>query len=58
MPKSISTVADRSSGALACPSCGGTTFKPKRSKAKFIFGLLAPRSRVRCVTCGKTYKRG
>jgi hypothetical protein len=51
-----------------CPKCGGTSFKAKRSgKGKFFAaagGLnlitmpLAPKSRVKCTTCGTEYKRG
>lgn len=62
----ISTTGDRSSGALACPKCGGTQFKAKRSKgAKALLiptvgmgALLAKKSRVKCVTCGTEYMRG
>lgn len=59
MPKKISEVADRSTGALACPKCGGTSFKSKRSvKGKLAGGVFAPKSRVKCETCGEVYKRG
>lgn len=64
--KRLSDVGDRSSGTLACPDCGGTDFKAKRStRAKVLGGaavgvgaLLAPKSRVECVACGETFKRG
>lgn len=47
-------------GTLRCPKCGGTNFKAKRSaKGKLLGGfLLAPKSRVKCETCGKQFKRG
>ncbi len=62
----ISEVGDKSTGVLACPVCGGTTFKAKRSAgAKVGLGLtiglgalLAPKTRVRCETCGTEYLRG
>lgn len=62
----ISDVGDRSSGVLACPKCGGTQFKAKRSaKSKALLiptvgvgALLAPKSKVRCETCGSEYVRG
>lgn len=42
-----------------CPRCGGTQFTAKRSMAgKLGFGVLAVKSRVRCVTCGLDFKRG
>lgn len=45
-------------GGLACPNCGGTSFRPHRSlKGKLVLGLLAPKSRVECVACGKEFKR-
>lgn len=57
--KAISRVGVRSEvGGLACPQCGGTQFKAKRSKgAKIAAGLLAPKRRVRCETCGTEYLR-
>lgn len=55
----LSVAGDRTTGVLACPKCGGTSFKAKRSaKGKLGFGLLAPKSRVRCETCGTEYLRG
>jgi len=64
--KYLSQVGDRSSGILACPVCGGMSFKAKRSAgAKVGLGLtlglgalLAPKTRVRCETCGTEYLRG
>jgi DNA-directed RNA polymerase subunit RPC12/RpoP len=61
----FSEAADRSSGTAACPRCGGTDFTAKRSvKGKTvgfglagIGGLLAPKSQVKCVTCGEMFKR-
>lgn len=64
--RDISEVGDRSTGVLACPVCGGTQFKAKRSaEAKIGLGitlgfgaLLAPKTRVKCETCGTEYRRG
>jgi DNA-directed RNA polymerase subunit RPC12/RpoP len=65
--KKLSKAGDHGDdGTLRCPKCGGTNFTAKRStKAKILGGvtvgvgaLLAPKSRVRCVTCGETFKRG
>lgn len=50
---------------LACPNCGGTQFQAKRSaKGKVVGtvtlgvgGVLAPKSRVRCITCKTEYLR-
>lgn len=67
MPKKISQVGSRGDdGTLRCPNCGGTSFDAKRSgKAKAIGvvtvgvgALLAPKSRVKCETCGTVFKRG
>jgi hypothetical protein len=49
-----------------CPRCGGTSFKAKRrASEKFALGLvflpaaaLAPKSLVRCETCGMEFVRG
>jgi hypothetical protein len=55
----ISQVGVKSAGGLACPKCGGTNFTAKRSVGgKVGLGLLAPKTRVRCVTCGATFTRG
>ena len=62
----LSKVGDTESGTLACPKCGGTQFTAKRSsKGKMIGfatlgvgGLLAPKSEVKCVTCGTMFRRG
>lgn len=62
----LSEVGRTDDGGLRCPNCGGTQFKAKRSgKAKVIGGLTvglgalaAPKSRVKCVTCGEEFKRG
>lgn len=54
----------------ACPKCGGTSFKAKRSaRGKLLAAgaalvvtpvalAAAPKSRVRCVTCKTEYLRG
>ena len=61
----ISQVGDRTPAGLACPKCGGTNFKAKRSRgAKILLAPIpiaiaaAPKSRVKCVTCGTEYQRG
>ncbi len=55
----ISQVGVKSAGGLACPKCGGTNFTAKRSAGgKVGLGLLAPKTRVRCVTCGANFTRG
>jgi hypothetical protein len=55
----ISQVGVKSAGGLACPKCGGTNFTAKRSAGgKVGFGLLAAKTRVKCVTCGAQYTRG
>ncbi len=62
----ISEVGNRERGVLTCPRCGGAQFTAKRSnKGKVIGfttlgvgGLIAPKSQVKCVTCGAMYKRG
>jgi hypothetical protein len=64
--ESISAVGDSSTGVLACPKCHGTSFKAKRSfvtKALLLPTLgvgtaLAPKTRVKCTTCGTEYHRG
>jgi ribosomal protein S27AE len=63
----LSAVGRRTqSGALTCPHCGGTQFTAKRSMTGKtigwatlgVGGLLAPKSQVKCVTCGTMFKRG
>lgn len=55
----ISKVGVQGANGLQCPKCGGTNFKAKRSAGgKMGLGLLAPKTRVRCVTCGAQYTRG
>ena len=59
MAKKLSKAGDRSGGGLACPKCGGTSFRAKRSmKGKMTAGVAAPKSRVKCETCGEQFKRG
>ena len=42
---------------MAWPKCGGTNFVAKRSnKGKLARGLLAPKTQVKCVTCGLKFK--
>ena len=43
----------------SCPACGGFSFKAKRSAGgKLAGGVLAPKTRVRCTTCGTEFHRG
>jgi hypothetical protein len=64
--RKISEVGSTSDGSLSCPKCGGQQFTAKRSKkAKALGGLAvgvgalaAPKTQVKCVTCGAMYKRG
>lgn len=59
MPKKLSEAGKTDEGTLRCPKCGGANFTAKRSvKGKMTAGVLAPKSRVKCVTCGETFKRG
>jgi hypothetical protein len=45
-----------------CPKCGGTQFTAKRAKKGFVLvgvgALVAPKSQLKCVTCGTMFKRG
>jgi hypothetical protein len=44
---------------LACPRCGGSQFKARRSKKGILaVGVLAPKTQVQCVACGAKFKRG
>ena len=60
-------------GQLICPNCGGAQFTAKRSALAKTIGillcipllvpglivlLLAPKTKVRCVTCGTEFRRG
>jgi DNA-directed RNA polymerase subunit RPC12/RpoP len=55
----ISQVGKQTGGGLACPKCGSTQFKAKRSAGgKVMGGVLAPKTRVRCVACGQQFMRG
>ena len=60
----ISQAGRKTEAGLACPECGGTQFKAKRSgKAKLGAVALTPlvlakAGQVKCVTCGAIYKRG
>lgn len=43
---------------IRCTKCGSDSFRAKRSlKGKLALGVLAPKTRVECVVCGKDYKR-
>jgi DNA-directed RNA polymerase subunit RPC12/RpoP len=60
----LSNVGDTTTGELACPKCGGTGFKAKRTAkhraaAALTIGAatLKTGSQVRCTTCGTIYKR-
>lgn len=62
----LSQVGRLTAGGLACPKCGGTQFTAKRSATGKVIGfstlgvggLIAPKSMVKCVTCGTMFKRG
>jgi hypothetical protein len=62
----ISAVGAKTDAGLACPKCGGSQFTAKRSKKGKVIGfatigvggLVAPKSQVKCVTCGTMFKRG
>ena len=55
----ISKVGTRGIGGLHCPKCGGNQFTAKRSAGgKVALGLLAPKTRVKCITCGAQFTRG
>ena len=62
----ISKAGKQTDAGIACPKCGGTQFKAKRSATAKTLGVvtfgvgaaLAPKSQVKCVTCGKKYFRG
>ena len=42
-----------------CTKCGGSQFKVKRSRDhKIAMGVLAPKTPLRCITCGTEYRRG
>jgi ssDNA-binding Zn-finger/Zn-ribbon topoisomerase 1 len=64
--RKISEVGTQTAAGLQCPKCGGTQFKAKRSAFGKTVGAvialplaaLAPKTRVKCVTCGTTYHRG
>jgi DNA-directed RNA polymerase subunit RPC12/RpoP len=57
--KKLSAVGTKTSGGLACPNCGSTSFESKRSAGgKLAGGLLAPKTRVKCVACGVEFVRG
>lgn len=64
--KRIGDVGTQTAAGLACPKCGGQQFTAKRSKTGKTVGVvtlgvgavLAPKTQVRCVTCGTMYKRG
>lgn len=55
----LSKAGVQTDGGLRCPKCNGVSFTAKRSlKGKMMLGVLAPKSRVKCVTCGESFKRG
>jgi DNA-directed RNA polymerase subunit RPC12/RpoP len=55
----LSVVGRKTDSGLKCPKCGGTQFKAKRSVAgKMAVGVLAPKTQVKCETCGTMFKRG
>ena len=62
----LSAVGQQTEAGLACPKCGSTQFTAKRSMTGKIVGfgtlgvggLLAPKTRVKCVACGTMFQRG
>lgn len=62
----LSEVDRGEDGELRCPNCGGQQFTAKRSKKGKTVGVLtvgigalaAPKSQVKCVTCGEMFRRG
>lgn len=65
MRKKISKAGATDDG-VRCPKCGGQQFTAKRSKKGKLIGaatvgvglLAAPKTQVKCVTCGAMFKRG
>ena len=62
----ISEVGHRPlSWTIRCPKCRGTSFHPRRSSLARVLSIatlglatmFAPKSRVKCVTCGTSFKR-
>lgn len=64
--KKFSKATSKAESGGACPKCGGFQFIAKRSKKGKTIGvvtvgvgaLAAPKSQVKCVSCGKMYRRG
>lgn len=63
--RKITKVGRQPDGTIACPKCGGTQFEPCRSGAQKVDAILVipalffqKKANVRCVTCGKVYRRG
>ena len=62
----ISQLGRQTHGGLACPKCGGTQFKARRSGgaragivATGLVGLaFTKQTKVACTTCGTIYQRG
>lgn len=55
----LSVVGDQGPAGLQCPNCGSTNFTAKRSfMGKVALGVLAPKTKVKCVVCGTSYQRG
>ena len=64
--KKLSKAGEVGAGGLQCPKCGGTQFTAKRSKKGKVLGVVtvgvgvvaAPKTQVKCVACGKMFRRG
>lgn len=57
--QNLRDVGTSTDSGVACPRCGGTSFTAKRSaKGKLLVGVLAPKTRVKCVACGMMFLRG
>lgn len=55
----FSETAAQSEAGARCPRCGGMNFKAKRSGAgKAAVGFLAPKTQVKCESCGLVFRRG
>lgn len=58
MAKKITKAGDRTDGKLKCPNCGGDDWEIQRSRWKYLVGMMARRSIIRCVSCRERFKRG
>jgi hypothetical protein len=55
----ISVVGVHGPSGLECPNCASTEFAAHRTIGGiFLLSFLAPKTRVRCESCGKRFTRG